>query len=188
MLRPALEALFRMAVRAIWEGGKISPASVMDAWVRKSSAVFLSDSGFSRVGYLVWEGTKMIFLIIFTLVSLCLWVHTVLQGLMYLIWRVHVPWGRWADPPWVCRGCGPPGGSWAAGWAAARILGSAPEPSPGLPGSPAEGYPQTGCWTRWTHPLYRRGTHTSTWNRKVTLNRLYAPYRCLQTAKSKFLS
>lgn len=52
-LRPALDALFRMAVRAIWEGGNSSPASVMVACVRKSSALFLSDSGFSSAGYLV---------------------------------------------------------------------------------------------------------------------------------------
>lgn len=55
MLRPALEALFRIAVRAIWEGEKSSPASVIAACVRKSSAVFLSDSGLSSVGYRVWK-------------------------------------------------------------------------------------------------------------------------------------
>lgn len=53
MLRPALEALFSIAVRAICEGGNSRPASVMAACVRKSSAFFLRDSGFSSVGNLV---------------------------------------------------------------------------------------------------------------------------------------
>lgn len=52
-LSPALEALFRIAVSAICDGAKSSPASVMAACVRKSSALFLSDSGFSSMGYLV---------------------------------------------------------------------------------------------------------------------------------------
>lgn len=54
MLRPALEAPLRIAASAIWEGGNSSPASVMAACVKKSSILFLSDSGLSSVGYLVW--------------------------------------------------------------------------------------------------------------------------------------
>lgn len=54
MLRPAREALFKMAVRAICDGEKSSAASVVVARVRKSSALFLSDSGFSSGGYRVW--------------------------------------------------------------------------------------------------------------------------------------
>lgn len=74
------------------------------------------------------------------------------------------PSGLWAGPPWVCRGCGPPDGSWAAGWAGAQTPGSAPGLSPALRGSPAAGCPQTGCWTRWTHPPYRTGRHRSACN------------------------
>lgn len=168
ILRLALEALFRMAVRAIWEGGNSSPASVMAACVRKSSALFLSDSGFSSVGYLVWGMTFM-----------KKGNNSMRQDKSseYMSTQVniqsspgvHLPWGQWAGPPWVCRGCGPPGESWVVGWAAAHTPGSAPEPSPALLGSPAQGCPQTGCWTRWTHPLYRTGMHTSAWNRMVSL-------------------
>lgn len=55
IFRPARAALLRMAVRAIWDGEKRSPASVITALLRKSSALFLSISGFSNNGYLVWE-------------------------------------------------------------------------------------------------------------------------------------
>lgn len=82
---------------------------------------------------------------------------------------VHPPWGRWAGLPWVCRGCGPPDESWAAGWAAAHTPGSALQPSPVPQGSLARGSPQTGCWTRWTHPLCRTSKHMSAWKRQYML-------------------
>lgn len=83
--------------------------------------------------------------------------------------HTHTPSGQWVAPPLVCRGCGPPGENWVAGWAVAHTLGSAPEPFPALLGSPAQGSPQTGCWTRWTHPLYRTGMHMSALHRKMRL-------------------
>lgn len=76
------------------------------------------------------------------------------------------PWDQWADPPWVCRGCGRPGENWAAELKAAHTQGFAPGPSLVLQPSPAEDCPRTGCRTRWTRPLCRTGMHTSAWNKK----------------------
>lgn len=157
-LRPALMALLSMAARAIWDGGNSSPASVMAAWVRKSSELFLNDSGFSSVGNRVCDDVEER-------------EELTKRGQRIRGFSVSPPakqpWGQWAAPPGVCRGCGRPGESWAVGWAEVRTPGSAPEPSPAPPGSPEPGCPQTGCWTHWTHPLYRTGTHTSTWEKTM---------------------
>lgn len=164
ILRPALEALFRIAVRAIWEGGNSSPASVMAACVKKSSEFFLRVSGFSSVGYLVWRMKCMRQMIEWNLRG---------TRLAQLQLQAHWPWGQWGSPPWVCRGCGPPGGNWVAGLAAAHTPESAPEPFPVLLEFPAEGCPQTVCWTHWTHRLYRTGMHMSAWNEKVSFKEVF---------------